>query len=144
MIHDHMRRLLPSLLLALVACAPKIAVTPLNPAPRPLAPRAVGEVEVFTTRLPPRPYAEVSLITARQGQAGDHLDALRAKAAELGCDGLVMTVMPTESSVQVQPPPGQEGSAPARGHAVGSSSGTCVVWTAPGAPGAAPPPAQIF
>ncbi len=138
MIHGRMRRLLFALLLALVSCAPEIAVTPLNPAPRPLAPRAAGEVEVFTTRLPPRPYAEVSLITARDGKAGDHLDALRAKAAELGCDALVMTVMPSESSVQVQPPPGQAGQPPARGHAVGSSSGTCVVWTTAAAPG------QIF
>jgi len=127
---------------ARVACAPRTAVTPPNPAPGPLVPRAAAEVEVFTTQLPPRPYAEVSLITARQGQAGDHLEALRAKAAEIGCDGLVMTVMPHESSVQVQPPPGQEGSAPARGHAVGSSSGTCVVWTSAPAPASAP--VQIF
>lgn len=93
---------------------------------------------MFTTRLPPRPYAEVSLITARQGQAGDHLDALRAAAAELGCDGLVMNVMPNENSVQVQPPSGHEGAPPAQGHAVGSSSGTCVVWVVSQAPG------QIF
>jgi hypothetical protein len=65
-----------------------------NPAPRPLRARAAESVEVYTSAAPPRPYTEVGVIRAH-GRGHDALEqavqGMRAKAAAVGCDGVVVT-----------------------------------------------------
>jgi hypothetical protein len=134
-----MRSMLAVLILA-AACGPKITMVKTNPPPRPMAARSAETVEIFTTKLPSRPYIEVAVFSASKGKAEDHMDALRERAGSYGCDGLVFTVMPHQSDVTtttVSSNPGEVHSG--GGTAVGSSSATCVVWTEP-APAAGPPP----
>jgi len=107
-----------------VGCGPRINVVTMTSPPRPLVARPSETVELFTTKLPSRAYVEVAVISAEKGWADQHLEALREKAGELGCDALVFTVMPHQQTVSGN---GQSATA------VGSSSATCVVWT-----GAAP------
>ena len=58
--------------------------------------RALDTVEVFASAKPTRPYREVLVIKAQQssGWSTDSemvtLDKLRERAAELGCDGVVI------------------------------------------------------
>jgi hypothetical protein len=125
-----MRMMIAVLMLA-AACGPKITMTKTNPAPHPLRARPADSVELFTTRTPERPYVEVAVFAASKGKAEDHIDALRENAASYGCDALVFTRMPSESTVTATS--GKPGEIPqsGTGTAVGSSSATCVVWTEP-------------
>jgi hypothetical protein len=79
--------------LALAACAPSVTTVPLNPNPRPLARSAIS-VEIFAAGQPPAGYVEVALIeaTARRGDTKmpELVAVVRRRAAELGCDGLVL------------------------------------------------------
>ena len=121
------------------ACGPSLDVVMTNPAPRPLVARASAQVELYTTRAPDRPYVEVAVITASRGRAHQHLDALREKGGELGCDAVVITVMPSETNVTVtNQDPAQAGKLHNQSEGVGvdSSSGTCIVYTTAAAPGA--------
>jgi hypothetical protein len=129
-----MRTMIAVLMLA-AACGPKITMTKTNPAPHPMRARPADTVELFTTRAPERPYVEVAVFAASKGQAEDHIDALRENAASYGCDALVFTKMPSESTMTASSGRPGELPASATGNAVGSSSATCVVWTeAPPAP----------
>ena len=100
----------------LSACGPTVHVSPLNPSPRPFTPRNPMAVEVFTTGLPQRPYVEVAALSAKGGKAEEHFPAMREEAGKMGCDALVFTSMPRDST--------------ATGY-------NCVVWT-DGAPGPGP------
>lgn len=138
-----MRREL-AVLFVLAACGPKVTMVKTNPPPRPMSARGADAVEIYTTKLPSRPYVEVAVFSASKGKAEDHMDALRGEAASYGCDALVFTVMPHQSTVTTTSASGQPGELPqtGTGTAVGSSSATCVVWTEPGpAAGPAPVPA---
>lgn len=90
-----MRKLIATTLL-LAACGTTTQWVPTNPSPRPLAPRAPSTVEVWTTGVPNRPYTEVGLITARQASAysthqmPEIINALRAEAAKIGCDAVML------------------------------------------------------
>jgi hypothetical protein len=84
--------------LALVACT-SVKFIPTNPSPRKLSARPVEEVAVFTTAKPERPYVEVGIVTAQTSTNGygaplvgvaSLITSLREKAAEQGCDGVVM------------------------------------------------------
>jgi hypothetical protein len=63
-----------------------------NKSPRPLHARAADSVEIYTTSKPTRPYIVVGLMRAieRAGPAWA-IESMRARAAEIGCDGIVMT-----------------------------------------------------
>jgi hypothetical protein len=69
---------------------------PLNPSPRPLAPRAPETVAIFTTGRPPRPYHEVRLFKVGESgyydalSDGDLLHWLRRLGGRVGCDGVVV------------------------------------------------------
>jgi hypothetical protein len=57
--------------------------------------RLPSTVEMFTTRVPDRPYVEVAMIETRQGHMSgetqeDVFGMLRGQAAEMGCDGVVL------------------------------------------------------
>lgn len=82
-------------LLALTACGSVIQATPINPAPRAMRSREPSTVLVFTSGPPThRSYVDVTLLEARQGYSADDtpqfLEQLRARAAAMGCDGLVV------------------------------------------------------
>jgi hypothetical protein len=131
-----MRTMIAVLMLA-AACGPKVTMTKTNAAPHPMTARPADSVELFTTRLPDRPYVEVAVFAASKGKAEDHIDALRENAASYGCDALVFTKMPSESTVTASSGTPGELPATSTGTAVGGSSATCVVWTA-AAPGVQP------
>ena len=126
-----MHRTLPLVLVSAIACGPSITMVPTNSAPRPMTKRPPADVEVFTTRLPKRPYVEVAVFGASKGKTEDHIDALRERAADYGCDGLVFTVMPSQQDVTISSGKPGELSKSSNGTAVGSSSATCVVWSDP-------------
>ena len=82
---------------ALVGCGTRVDYTPLRAPTGAMTPRSPAEVEVFLTQKPSRPYVEVGLLEARQestmsldGQSGI-IAELREEAAEIGCDGLIVT-----------------------------------------------------
>jgi hypothetical protein len=97
-----------------------VTTTPLNPAPRPLAPRAAIDVEVFSSAPPSSPYvdlahleAEQMSIMSRHGMP-EFVDHLRERAAQLGCDGVVVG-RPTYSDARE----------------VHGLTGTCIVYVEP-------------
>jgi hypothetical protein len=78
------------------SCGTSIGVTPLNTSPRPLQARAPGDVEVFTTSAPPYSYVDVAYLEAEQSSEmssddmPEFIAKLRVRAAEIGCDGLIL------------------------------------------------------
>lgn len=75
-------------LVTLGACAPVVEVTPLHPTPRCIMSRAVGSVKVFE-QSPDGGVAVYGLI-ASEGSTDDLHAAIQNKAANLGCDGVVI------------------------------------------------------
>jgi hypothetical protein len=82
----------------LLACATANFI-PTNASPRPLTARPVDQVEVFTSTTPERPYAEVGLVTGEAYEntngakfvgASYLVQLVREKAAEIGCDGVIL------------------------------------------------------
>ena len=121
--------------LATASCV-KTTVTPLNQTPRPLTSRSPESVEVFTTKLPTRPYVEVSLIQAERVDASRHLAAMRKKAARIGCDAIVLNSLGSNTTVSAtsyaQAHSGHSRATYASygsGDAVSGSASTCIVWT---------------
>lgn len=121
---------------ALVGCGPQVSVSALNPAPRPWGARPVGSVEIYTTALPARPYVEVAALSAKGGQADQHVDAMREKAAELGCDALVFTGMARDTTASGY---NWQSGAVQTASATTGSAATCVMWAPPPAAPAGPP-----
>lgn len=86
--------------LALVSGCAAVDFVPIHNSPRALAARPADEVEVFTTKRPEQPYTEVGIISAeafRGGYGGSSwvrlpelIEMVRAKAAEVGCDGVIL------------------------------------------------------
>jgi hypothetical protein len=94
-----MKPLRLALLALLGACGTMIEQTPINPPPIPMAPRAASAVELFTSGAPARAHVDVALLLARpasafsDGTEADVIAELRQRAADLGCDGLVVTAI---------------------------------------------------
>ncbi len=93
-----MKTRLPALMfIALAACGTSITRTDLNPPPRPLAARPASSVEVFTSGAPARPHVDVALLEAEEASGwstastGDMIGSLRARAASMGCDAVVIS-----------------------------------------------------
>ena len=90
-----MRKLAVTALL-FAACGTTTQWVPTNPSPRPLGPRDPMTVEIWTTGVPNRAYTEVGIITARQSSElstddmPQIINELRAKAAEIGCDAVML------------------------------------------------------
>lgn len=82
------------LALVLAACGTSIKVTPIAGAPQ-RAPRAPNDVEIFFHKEPQKPYKPVAHVDV-EGQKsyrnqGTTFDEMRLTAAELGCDGLIVS-----------------------------------------------------
>ena len=80
---------------ALAACAPQTTFVKTNASPKALVSRAADAVLVFTTSTPDRPYAEVGIVSSRASTSPPQsratlLEAIRAEAAQQGCDGLII------------------------------------------------------
>lgn len=79
---------------SLVGCGTRVDYTPLRAVY--MSAHAPAQVEVFLEQRPTRPYVEAGLLEARQestmsldGQSAI-IEELRAEAAEIGCDGLIV------------------------------------------------------
>ena len=81
----------------LTGCGTSLRVTELNSTDAYLPARSPQSVDVFTSGIPDRPYIELFLISARQQSefSGDEvpeiIQKMREKAAEEGCDALIIT-----------------------------------------------------
>lgn len=118
-----MKTRLPSLMfITLTACGTSITRTDLNPAPRPLAARPASSVEVFTSGAPARPHVDVALLEAEESSSwstastGDMIGSLRARAASIGCDAVVISAATSrdpgitdKESLFVEHPRGRKG-----------------------------------
>src|SRR5688572_13358783 len=77
-------------------CGVAINVHPLNTPPRPTQSRHPGQVEVFTIGRPSYAYVETAMLEARQesmfsyASENEVFAVLRARASEIGCDGLML------------------------------------------------------
>jgi hypothetical protein len=96
-----MKRLFALLLLG--ACGHTVTYTPLNDPPRRLSPRAPATVEIFLASRPPRPGVEIGLIEIEEdmphsGGTPTMVGKLRSRAAQIGCDALIVS----EQSERVQ------------------------------------------
>lgn len=114
-------------------CGTSIHTTPINPAPRPMAPRDPASVELFTSGAPQRAHVDVAFIEAEESSSfsthgtPEMLNELRQKGARLGCDAVVIGgltsrdpgVTDTESWL-VENPKGRKG-----------VFATCIVFTEP-------------
>jgi hypothetical protein len=89
-------RTLVLLTLTLAACGTTITQTGINPAPHPMTARPIDSVEVFTSTAPTRPHIDVAILEAKQSSTfsvdrmPEIITELRKRAAEIGCDGLVI------------------------------------------------------
>lgn len=86
------------LALAFAGCGPTVTVTNLNRPSRVLPVREVDAVEVYVTT-PPQHVRDLYQLEVRRFGSKDPIRLLRAKAAELGCDGLVVV---TDREEQVE------------------------------------------
>jgi hypothetical protein len=94
--HHAVMRLLPLLAVPLfTACLslPKsfTTFTATNQPSRPMRARAIDSVEVYTSSVPSRPYAEVGLLRTSGHFADDAVNGMREEAARVGCDGVIVT-----------------------------------------------------
>lgn len=80
-----------TVLIGVVAGCANVQVTPLNPPPYAMNARQPDEVQVFVTRAPEAPYQEIYLIRSDADNSENAMRAMRERAAELGCDGIVIT-----------------------------------------------------
>jgi hypothetical protein len=162
-VHRLHRGLIP--LLLLLSCGPTINQNRLNAPPRPMTPRQPLAVEMFTTRVPDRPYVEVAMIETQQGALSPEtpseiFDILRERAAEMGCDGVVLlgandAVVSDSTTITNESPgvrlPGQIYTPPSTTSSSTTTStrtlhgyrGTCIMWRDADVtkePAASPPP----
>ena len=93
-----MRRQYPLGVAAFVAlgCGTVVEATPLNVPPRALAARPPSTVEVYTSGPPSRSHIDVALLRAEQTNgdvvhSSEMLRELIAKAAQIGCDAIVIS-----------------------------------------------------
>lgn len=91
------RRALPALgawVFVCWGCGTFVTATPINPAPRPLVPRAPESVQVLASGDSLEPHVDVALLEVEQDEGWNRqgmdymIQSLREKAAELGCDAV--------------------------------------------------------
>lgn len=120
------RRLACCLWLSLVllgGCAPRARFIPTNPAPRQLRPRTPLGVQLFTGSKPTLRYLEIGLVEAlsTNHDTQELLQALRRKAAQVGCDAVIVVTVPTFTKTDFT---GER-------HRYYGFRGTCVVYLKP-------------
>jgi hypothetical protein len=117
-------------------CGVGITSHPLNTPAHPMRPRSASEVEMFTTSKPTYAYVEVAVLEARQesqfsvANTEEVFDTMRNRAAEMGCDGLLL--LGSADEVVGGTYNGQGSTRTLHGY-----RGTCIVH----ADGSGPPPA---
>lgn len=81
--------------LCLVACSStQISYVPVNRPPHPISARPPDSVAVFTDARPDHPFVDVATFAVEVmglDRSPDGLAKLRARAAEIGCEGLVIS-----------------------------------------------------
>lgn len=107
---------LASSLTTLTLACHSIDYSPLNAPPHAMGPRAPESVEMFDEKRPTRPIVEVGLFEIEQnspasGGTSTMIEKLRNRAAELGCDGVLLG----EATSRVQSVTGQSVAAPSGG-----------------------------
>lgn len=81
----------------LAGCGHTTGFTPTNLPPHEMKARPEASVELFTTQPPTKPFVEVGLLTSTHSSTWSSstdeevLLGLRTKAAEVGCDAVVVT-----------------------------------------------------
>jgi hypothetical protein len=87
--------MLRALLPLLAACAPVTTAMSIDPPPHKLVSTAPDRVAVFAREEPRQPHVEVALLYASDtdDDRGRLVSALRGRAAELGCDAIVLDGM---------------------------------------------------
>jgi hypothetical protein len=118
-------RWMPLLLFA-TGCGTMIQATAINPTPHALLPRTPQSVQLYSSGPPQgRSYVDVAYLEAQQ-ESGYSLDntpqfiaKLRARAAQMGCDGLVLggTTHATSVAIDLKTPMDEKGIV-----------GTCIVF----------------
>ena len=121
--------------LLLTGCPAAVFYTHLAEPPHPLTPHRVEDVQVLVVTPPAAPHVDVGLFQVTSGQdaptAKEMVARLRAEAAALGCDAVLITAIDNQASRDVR----------------ASVHGSCIVYkqpppaTAPEPP--APPPAGL-
>jgi hypothetical protein len=93
----HPPGLAPALaVLVLSACGTSVSETYVNDPPATMVPRGPRSVRIYASGPPARPHLDVAILQAVQTHGFNEqgldimLDQLRARAAELGCDGVVV------------------------------------------------------
>jgi hypothetical protein len=78
----------------LAGCADTVFYTPLNEAPRTLAPHSPESVEIISVTPPSWPHRNLGILQVVRGNPFHTLDellaALRARAAARGCDAILI------------------------------------------------------
>ncbi len=93
------RGLAAAMLVGAAGCGLSVRVTRLSGGPREALPIDATQVELFVDSFPAREYVAAAYLEVRDQDASnvELVDALRAKAADLGCDGVIVK--------RGQPPP---------------------------------------
>jgi len=95
--------------LGAIGCGTTVLYAPTNAPVRPMRARQPETVRVFSSGIPNVPYIEVGLLEARQSSSFsvDHMpeiiEEMRARAAEIGCDGVWITSRADKTSVYADP-----------------------------------------
>jgi hypothetical protein len=134
--------------LLLSACGTSVSETYVNDPPATMVPRSHRSVRIYASGPPARPHMDVAILEVVQDHGLNEqgldimLDHLRARAAQMGCDGVVVGGIRERDGV----PPGNAFYLLDPGAT--TLHGTCIVFTskpsppAPSRPAmAAPPPA---
>ncbi len=151
-----MKRLVIAFAVGLLACGHSITWTPTNTPPRPLSTRNAASVEILTATVPSRPFVEVGLFEIEQdsphsGGTSEMITKLRARAAQVGCDALLLggstervqsVTTQHMGTVQASSPGMTNGSYSGTGYSsvntVRGHRATCIVYTDAPTPATAP------
>lgn len=131
-----LNRIVLGLVLA-AGCGTSIQATLINPAPHPMQPRPPETVEIYSSGPPQRPYIDVAYLEAEQQSAysGDDtvqfISHLRARAAAMGCDGVVIGGVTHASEPTTRVHLDRKG-----------LTATCVMYLPPTMASTPPPPAE--
>jgi hypothetical protein len=96
-------RLVPLLVALACGCTPWVNTIPLNRVQRQMEPRSMSSVDVYSSGPPARPHLDVAFLEANWPDDSPFntermVNMLRGKAAEMGCDGVVIGSMNTRSA----------------------------------------------
>jgi hypothetical protein len=136
-----MRWICLALGVGLVGCGTFVTATTINPSPRPMRPRAPGEVEIYASSPPPRPHVDVAVLEVQQTRSLNEqgtdlmIQSLREQAGAMGCDAIFLGAMSDHQGAQ----PGSGWDLLDPGATIRQA--TCIVYRAPATTPSEDPPA---